>query len=276
MRADGKKWLTYDPPIGLSKTGALDFSWLNDGPVGNHGFVTTKNGHFVFEDGTPVKFFGVNLGFQMARPDKKVAEAVAEDLYRSGANMARIHAIDCTYGGIIDYNQETTQHFDPVELDKLDYLFYCLREKGMYIHMDMTAGRAFKAADGFTDEELEYLSENARAVRFFDERIIQLECKFITDYLTHRNPYTGLRYVDDPAVAIVQYTNENSITWYQIPGTRTAFDKVLKMRFNVWLCDKYGSRDAAAAPMLFSCCITFPYKGVTRRFEATPEWGKTL
>jgi len=247
MRADGKKWLTYDPPIGLSKTGALDFSWLNDGPVGNHGFVTTKNGHFVFEDGTPVKFFGVNLGFQMARPDKKVAEAVAEDLYRSGANMARIHAIDCTYGGIIDYNQETTQHFDPVELDKLDYLFYCLREKGMYIHMDMTAGRAFKAADGFTDEELEYLSENARAVRFFDERIIQLECKFITDYLTHRNPYTGLRYVDDPAVAIVQYTNENSITWYQIPGTRTAFDKVLKMRFNVWLCDKYGSRDAMKA-----------------------------
>ena len=39
---------------------------------------------------------------------------------------------------------------------------------------------------------------------------------------------------------------------------------------------KYGSRDAATAPMLFSCCITFPYKGVTRRFEAQPEWGKTL
>lgn len=36
---------------------------------------------------------------------------------------------------------------------------------------------------------------------------------------------------------------------------------------------KYGSRDAAAAPMLFSCCVTFPYKGQTRRFEAYPEWG---
>ena len=36
---------------------------------------------------------------------------------------------------------------------------------------------------------------------------------------------------------------------------------------------KYGSRDAAAAPMLFSCCVTFPYKGQTRRFEAYPKWG---
>ncbi len=35
---------------------------------------------------------------------------------------------------------------------------------------------------------------------------------------------------------------------------------------------KYGSRDAAKEPMLFSCCITFPYKGVTQRFEAYPEW----
>ena len=37
---------------------------------------------------------------------------------------------------------------------------------------------------------------------------------------------------------------------------------------------KYGSRDAAASPMLFSCCITFPYKGELQRFEAFPEWGK--
>ena len=36
---------------------------------------------------------------------------------------------------------------------------------------------------------------------------------------------------------------------------------------------KYGSRDAATAPMLFSCCVTFPYKGKNQRFEAYPEWG---
>ena len=36
---------------------------------------------------------------------------------------------------------------------------------------------------------------------------------------------------------------------------------------------KYGSRDTATAPMLFSCCITFPYGGKIQRFEAYPQWG---
>ena len=37
---------------------------------------------------------------------------------------------------------------------------------------------------------------------------------------------------------------------------------------------KYGSRDEAREPKLFSCRITFPWKGETRVFEAFPEWGK--
>ncbi len=37
---------------------------------------------------------------------------------------------------------------------------------------------------------------------------------------------------------------------------------------------KYGSRDAATAPKLFSCCITFPFRGQTYQFAAEPEWGK--
>lgn len=35
---------------------------------------------------------------------------------------------------------------------------------------------------------------------------------------------------------------------------------------------KYGSRDEAASPMLFSCCLTFPYGGKEQRFEALPSW----
>ena len=35
---------------------------------------------------------------------------------------------------------------------------------------------------------------------------------------------------------------------------------------------KYGARDEKTAPMLFSCCLTFPYRGETRQFETLPEW----
>ena len=35
---------------------------------------------------------------------------------------------------------------------------------------------------------------------------------------------------------------------------------------------KYGSRAAATAPMLFSCCLTFTHRGETRQFSALPSW----
>lgn len=35
---------------------------------------------------------------------------------------------------------------------------------------------------------------------------------------------------------------------------------------------KYGSRDARTEPMLFSCRISFPYKGETVSFERFPDW----
>ncbi|MBQ2854153.1 MAG: RluA family pseudouridine synthase [Oscillospiraceae bacterium] len=35
---------------------------------------------------------------------------------------------------------------------------------------------------------------------------------------------------------------------------------------------KYGARDEKQAPMLFSCCLTFPWKGETMKFEALPDW----
>ena len=37
---------------------------------------------------------------------------------------------------------------------------------------------------------------------------------------------------------------------------------------------KYGAKDGFNAPMLFSCCLTFPYGGQIRQFEALPDWGK--
>ena len=37
---------------------------------------------------------------------------------------------------------------------------------------------------------------------------------------------------------------------------------------------KYGSRDEHTAPLLFSCRISFPWKGQALVFEAFPDWGR--
>ncbi len=38
---------------------------------------------------------------------------------------------------------------------------------------------------------------------------------------------------------------------------------------------KYGARDNLDAPLLYSCRITFPYRGKDVTFEHYPQWGKT-
>ena len=37
---------------------------------------------------------------------------------------------------------------------------------------------------------------------------------------------------------------------------------------------KYGGKDTAAAPMLYSCSVGFAYKGQQHRFEQLPDWAK--
>lgn len=39
---------------------------------------------------------------------------------------------------------------------------------------------------------------------------------------------------------------------------------------------KYGARDNAPAPMLFSCKLTFPHKGKILEFEKLPDWARKL
>ena len=37
---------------------------------------------------------------------------------------------------------------------------------------------------------------------------------------------------------------------------------------------KYGARDEAPCPLLFSCALTFPYQGKQLHFEAMPQWAE--
>lgn len=37
---------------------------------------------------------------------------------------------------------------------------------------------------------------------------------------------------------------------------------------------KYGARDKESAPRLYSCALTFPFRGKEYRFESQPEWAK--
>ena len=238
-------YLVYEQQPGIAKKGALDYSWLNDAPAGTHGHVIQDGDDLKFEDGTPVKFFGVVLGFGAATPEKEVAQAYANELASSGINFARIHAIDCTYNGILTYSDTEKTTFHEENLDKMDYLIYCLKQKGIYVHLDTNAGRVLTAADGFTPEEVAAGSSGAlRATRFFYDKVIKVEQDFIVNLLSHTNPYTGMTYATDPVIAVIQYANESSITWYDTANVNNVFTDDLNKQYNAWLLNKYKTRDA--------------------------------
>ena len=59
-RTDTTGWKKFRPLRG-PLSGVLDMSRLLDPPAGRHGFLQVREGRFVFEDGTPVRFLGANI-----------------------------------------------------------------------------------------------------------------------------------------------------------------------------------------------------------------------
>jgi hypothetical protein len=117
--------------------------------------------------------------------------------------------------------------------------------------MNLLVSRHFTEADGVANAEK--LGMAAKPASLFDPKLIELQKKYAKDLLTHYNPYTKLRYCDDPAIALVEITNENSIfdywKWNKLNGTFAGlkedalpdyYVKQLDEKWREWLKKKYG------------------------------------
>ncbi len=241
---DTKDWNEFIPLNESYKKTVSDVSFLLDSPAGKHGFLKVKNGHFYFEDGTRVRFWGTNIYAPSTFPEKHDAEIMAERLARSGCNLVRIHHIDAFWSNpnIFDQNYDDTQHLSKESFDKLDYLIYQLKRRGIYVFMDLLVDREFKKGDNVKDWQ--NVERGAKVTGFFDNRIIELQKKYAEQILTHKNPYTGLRYVDDPALVSVKLINEAMLFYF---GTQFNISKHyltdLDGMFNEWLLKRYKNRN---------------------------------
>ncbi len=192
----------------------LDISYLfeDEKPAGKHGFLRADGDIFRFEDGTPVKFWGTNLNGGANFPEKADAEKLARRLAAYGCNMVRFHQMDSEWAtpNIYQFTKgrrmENTTTYDPEAFDRLDYLIYCLKREGIYIYLDMMTYRKFKEADGVRNSVS--LGDRAAPYCLWDERLIELQKGYIRTLWEHENPYTGLKYKDDPAIALTDVVNE--------------------------------------------------------------------
>lgn len=225
-------------------------------PAGAHGFLTVDGeGHFRFEDGTPVRFVGVNLTAGAAFPDSTEAQMMARRLAKFGINLVRLHHLDnagSNRESLIQPGADSRQ-LDPAQFDRLDYLIHQLGRNGIYICISLNSARRFRSGDGVA--RADSIPPNGKAVSLFEPRLLFLQKEHATNLLSHNNPYTGLRYADDPRIAMLEISNENSLyaAWKRdlLNGRRVYnsglsyfHQKMLDSLWNDFLSAKYGATEA--------------------------------
>ncbi len=249
----GPDWFAFQPAKELVP-GVIDMDRWLDRPAGKHGGVRMAKDRFVFEDGTPVKFWGVNLSYTANAPDRPTADFTAARFAKYGINAVRMHKFSYPTGqmGIGDPNDST--HMDPKGLDRLDYFTAKLKEHGVYFGWSHTYG--FHVVPGDRKRLLAYdeiaknLKGNTYAFINFAEDVQDLMIDMVVNLLKHRNPYTGRTYADEPALCFIELQNEDDIFFYTSEKAFNAcptYKRRFLERFAAWLKERYGSQEKLKA-----------------------------
>ncbi|HWH69173.1 MAG TPA: hypothetical protein VNT26_07295, partial [Candidatus Sulfotelmatobacter sp.] len=205
-------------------------------------------------DGVRLRLWGVNATGGGGLPAKERARVLAALLAQRGINGIRFHMLDLAAPRGLIAAGDTSRSLDTNALDRLDYFIAQLKQRGIYADLNLNVGRRYRAGDGVRDYDLLGM---AKAVTFFDERLLELQREYARQLLTHVNPYTGKAYREEPAVALVEFVNENSLieawfgnrllgentrknpdTWTDIPAS---YAQALTDKYNVWLKQEYAA-----------------------------------
>jgi hypothetical protein len=227
-RTDTSDWIAYTLPWDSCP---VDVSFLNHKPAGKYGFVTVRDGKFVLSDtGQEIRFWGTCFSAGANFPSHEQAEKIARRLAQFGVNIVRTHHADAQWAERCFFPKDSpdTRRFDAENLDRFDYLMYCLKREGIYIYLDQLVNRYFRAGDGV--DAVDQLGACGKPYSNFDPKLIELQKEFSRNLWSHVNPYTKLAYKDDPAVALMEFANENDLFAQQVTlePYRTRFEAMYR------------------------------------------------
>ena len=234
-----EKWFAYRGTDPVKRRGtALDVSRLLDAPAGKYGPVKRQGESFAFGNGKTVRFWGVNLVASANFPTHEEADRLAELLAQLGVNITRHHHMDAPWSTPnIFGNAEGTRALDATALERFDYLVAALQKRGIYQFFDMLVHRKPGPGDGVAAPE--DVASGFKIEGEFSPQLLELEEKFVEQFMGHTNPYTKRTYAKDPAVALVEVINEDSLFWIQKDGefgvNSAEYREQLDKLFSAWL-----------------------------------------
>ncbi len=233
-------WFPFHvPSLPADSAGLIDRSSLTIRPAGADGPARIVDGRLVDGTGAPLRLFATNLTDHHVLPDAATGAATARRLRQLGFNAVRLHYADWTSaanGGLLA--SEGGDQPDPAMLVRLDRFAAELKANGIWIDLNLHVARwypgqpgNFHMGKGIDRVHGPYLESQQRYAKALLDRI---------------NPYTKVRWADEPAVILVELNNENSAlnydlaTWGALPDE---FRLPLQGHWNTWLGHRYGTTD---------------------------------
>ena len=259
-------------------------SHLVEAPAGKYGFLKQVGSELKFEKSDkPVKLWGCGANYlAMSRPE--MTQRIRY-LRKHGINMVRQHPLQSVLGLL---RKDGT--FNPENLDNWDWWFAELKKHGIYMTWSLfyphrvTSDEGYDLSDELPDGKG---AKSTSGLVNIEPALQESEWRWAKAILLHKNKYTGLRYVDDPALAVVEVHNEDCIFWHW-PLNDLASGKIpkhaarLKKRWAEWLKQRYGSddrlREAWGEGMRWGDSVNNPNMGIYGAWEMKadgPELNKS-
>ena len=221
----------------FDKAALFDLRSLNEATAGASGFVTRSadGNDFVLGDGKPAHFWAFNVAGGCDKPEELAHEA--RWLAKHGVNLIRLH-MQLSPG---DNSQVTDVNAQQV--DQIMKVVAAMKKEGIYsVISPYWASAGLKPSWGITGHN------DAWGVLFCDA-ILQGGYKaWMKALYAAKNPYTGIPLAQDPAVAVIQLQNEDSLLFWTMVGfinqKGMPYDE-LRTGFGAYAVKKYGSIDKA-------------------------------
>lgn len=209
-------------------------------PAGSLGWTVAAGENLEFEKapGIPIRFKGICAIESGFYPFVAEAEKYAKILRKYGFNQIRFHSLLDTMmiqkdGGYI------IPELNPARMEKFDKYFAALKAQGIYVKISgCFVARWAKETGVEAYDKIESLN-NTQYV--FDEKHQELYLKALKLFLEHVNPYTKIRYADDPAFNMYKVVNESSLFFNQTTSLPGMYAVKFQDKYNAWLKKKYGN-----------------------------------
>ncbi|MBD5778516.1 hypothetical protein IEN85_03355 [Pelagicoccus sp. NFK12] len=240
----------FDPePDDFDPSALFDLRYLNEDLAGQNGWVgTDEKGDFVRGDGEPLRFWAVNTAVARNipyQPRPRPGWENAPDLDRHarwlakrGVNLIRLHS-------------HINPHADSQELNdanesELDWIFRSvgsMKQAGVYTIVSPYWANTMESDDSRWGTDWE---GGHHGLLFFDTKIQEAYKEWLRKLFTTPSEHLdGKTLAEEPALAMFQIQNEDSLLFWTINNLRAGPKRRLGELFHAWALDKYQSIDAA-------------------------------